>query len=377
LLAPRADDASVEPIGSAVRRELEQIEAEAGIELAADPSPPSGDLKSDIESFTTLDACVRARATVDPLLGDAIEALGYDTLTRDACRVLQALKAKNTEGCKPIASSALRNRCEAYVAVLSRDPSLCPVTGTAASVGARDPVCLARASRDERLCAAALLPERTKCRALVLGRAAECGRDDSCVRQVERFKSLLEKPETHSPLMTHLHVEIGAEKGSPEPVTKSLDLDEVASAGAVLYVGSEKVRLLLGAPKNAAWPAPDAPFASPRMFVELALPATAVPGSAASPSRAMKKGSAPTAPSIDLRATDLRLDLLVPKVAVLSAVMAMDTSVEVEELSLEPGGPIRFVLASTLRDTPRVFRVKIDVETFVRERSSRSENPKP
>src|ERR1044071_6588769 len=88
LPAPWGDDASVEPIGPAVRRELEQIEAEAGIELAVDPSPPSGDLKSDIESFTTLDACVRARAMADPLLGDAIEALGYDTLMRDACRIL-------------------------------------------------------------------------------------------------------------------------------------------------------------------------------------------------------------------------------------------------------------------------------------------------
>jgi len=58
-------------------------------------------------------------------------------------------------------------------------------------------------------------------------------------------------------------------------------------------------------------------------------------------------------------------------------VMASNTSVEVEELSLDPGGPIRFVLASTLRDTPKVFRVRIDVETFVRERNGRSENPKP
>src|SRR5262249_3239300 len=113
VIASRGNDASVEPLDPAVRHELEQIEAEAGIELAAHSSPPSGDLRSDIESFTTLDACVRARATVDPLLGDAIEALGYDTLTRDACRILQALKAKNTEACRPIASSALRNRCEA------------------------------------------------------------------------------------------------------------------------------------------------------------------------------------------------------------------------------------------------------------------------
>ena len=243
------------------------------------------------------------------MLGDAIEALGYDTLIRDACRLLQALKAKDGEACKPIASSALRNRCEAYVAVLARDPSRCPVTSAGRGLGARDPVCLARASRDERLCAAALLPERTKCRALVLGRAADCGHDDSCVRQVERFKSLFEKLETHPPLVTHLHIDIAAEKGSPEPATQSLDLDDVASAGAVLQVGSEKVRLFLGAPKNAAWPSPDTPFASPRMFIELAVPSRAIPGSFGRRKR-----------------PDLAFNSWSPKVALLSAVMASGTS---------------------------------------------------
>src|SRR5579859_5282351 len=139
--------------------ELEQMKLEAGIETADDPAPPSGDLKGDIESFTTLDACVRARTAMDPLLGDAIEALGYDALPRDACRILQAMKARNAEACRPIVASGLRARCESYVAIEVGKPNLCPVNGSG-KFAARDAVCLARASRDERMCAAASAGER-------------------------------------------------------------------------------------------------------------------------------------------------------------------------------------------------------------------------
>src|SRR6266542_4900243 len=45
----------------AEKEELARLEAEAGIDLSTDPAPPSGDLKQDVDSFTTLDACVRKR----------------------------------------------------------------------------------------------------------------------------------------------------------------------------------------------------------------------------------------------------------------------------------------------------------------------------
>src|SRR5438874_908997 len=53
-----------------------------------DPPPPAGDLKAEIERFTTLDACVAEKAKLDPLVGDALRAIGYDTFLRDACRQL-------------------------------------------------------------------------------------------------------------------------------------------------------------------------------------------------------------------------------------------------------------------------------------------------
>jgi hypothetical protein len=345
-----------------LQREFDELQAEAGIETHEDPTPPSGDLKADIESFTTLEACVRTRTPSDPLLGDAIDALGYDSLTRDACRILQALKAKTTDACKPIVASALRGRCESHVAVLTGDPSLCPAMN-GGGLAAREPVCLARASRDERLCSAALATDRARCKALVLGRPGDCGRDPSCVRQVERYKSLLEKPSSHPAVATHLRIEV-TEVSRSDAAATLLDIDEVAAGGAVVQLTDERVRLALGAPKSAAWLPAESPLASPRAFIEIAAPLDAVPGLGNS-----KRKDAGAA--IELGPRDVRFDLLVPKVATLSAFTASERVLDIERLSTEPGGSIRFVLTSTLRDAPRVFRVKLDVETFVRERSGR------
>jgi hypothetical protein len=336
-----------------VQRELERLAAEAGIETVADPAPPSGDLKSDVDAFTSLEACVRARAITDPLLGDAIDALGYDALTRDACRILQALKEKRVDACTPIASSALRARCETYVAVFTGDPNACPTNGSG-RFAARDPVCLARANRDERLCAAALVTERARCRALVLGNKAECGRDEGCVRQIERYQGLFEKPTSRPPLPARLRVEVVEQGAAP---AAALDLDDVAAGGAVVRVGPTGTRVSLGVAKSTLWPAADAPEATPKLFLEFSAPPA-------------KKEPALVPAAVPLGKGDLHLDLLVPKVAVLSALLASDSKLEIEQMSVEVGGPIKFVLESTLREAPRNFRVKLAVETFVRERAS-------
>jgi hypothetical protein len=355
-----------------VERELEQLEAEAGIESATDPQPPSGDLKTEIESFTTLDACVRNHAERDALIGDAIDALGYDTLTRDACRILQALKVKDPAPCKRILASALRARCESSVATIAGDPSLCPVLGEVGKLGARDPVCVARASRDERLCVAAPTDDRASCRALVLGRVAECGRNEACIRQLERYKSLSQKPEAHAPLTMKLHLELAAEKGTPEPAVKSFDLDDIAAGGAVIRESGDRIRLTLGAPKSPFWAAPHAPLASPKLFLDLSVPA----GRIERPTTQLNQAGR-TAPALELSLVDLRLDLLLPKVALLSAVTASESKLESSELSTEVGSPIKLVLTSALHDASRSFRVRLEVETFVRDRIGRAAKTTP
>ncbi len=274
---------------------------------------------------------------MDPLLGDAIEALGYEGLPRDACRILQVSKDKNPDACRLIVASGLRARCESYVAIIAGNPNLCPANGSG-KFTARDPVCLARASRDERMCAAASAGERARCRALVLGKKSECGADEACVRQVERYMRLLEKPAQKPALPMHLHVDVSDEKGA---AVSSFDLDEVAAAGAVLRVTSLGTRISLGAPRTVAWPSPQDPLASPKLFLEMTMPPN---------------------PHVDL-------DLSIPKVGLLSAILASDTKLDLRHFSAEQGDPLDFVLSTTLRDAPRTFRVKFDVQSFVREKS--------
>src|SRR5579884_4198000 len=126
----------------------------ASLEPMADPPAPAGNLEGDIESFTTVDACVRAHPIADPLLGDALEAVGYDTFLRDACRVLAAAKARDASPCASIDASALRRRCEATVAEVAGRPDGCPWDVPTKPELGRDPECVAIATPDARLCAA-------------------------------------------------------------------------------------------------------------------------------------------------------------------------------------------------------------------------------
>jgi hypothetical protein len=340
-----------------VAEELAAAEIEAGVEGQRDPPAPGGDLKHDLDTFANLDTCVRAHAVSDPVLADVVDALGYDTLVRDACRTLQALKARDGKLCEPIASSPVRQRCESQVAVLAGEPSLCPRL-TGGMTGARDPVCLARASRDERLCAAAATGDRETCRALVFGRSNECGSDRACIRQVERFRSLLEKPARHTAFPARLHVELTGERGTSEHLEASFDLDEIAAAGAIARSSGDKVRLLVGTPRSARWPTSESPQAKPQLFLALTVPAK---GSSALASHADAEAGLLLGP------TDLTLDLLVPKVGLLSGTLASDRRLVIEAGTLSAGSPLRLTLTAKVNDAPRVFRLKIDLESFVRD----------
>jgi hypothetical protein len=341
------------------------IEIEAGIEQP-DPLAPGGDLRHDLDEFVNLDSCVRAHAVSDSVVADVVDALGYDTLVRDACRTLQALKAKDAKLCGPIAASPLRQRCETQVAVLAAEPALCPRLSGVMS-GARDPVCLARASRDERLCMAAAAGERETCRALVLGRSSECGGDRACIRQIERFRSLLEKPARHTPFPARLHVELTGERGASEHFDAKFDLDEVAAAGAVARTAGDKVRLLIGTPRSALWPSWESPLATPQLFLVIAVPTRA-------PSAPAPRGDAGA--GFLLGPSDLTLDLLIPKVGLLSGSVATDRRVVTETITPSAGSPLRLSLTAKVNDATRVFRVRIDVESFVRDGDSQTTGKK-
>ena len=62
---PTTDRELREPASPRLAAELARLEREAGIERTRDPPAPSGDLRADLDSFTTREACIRDRAPKD------------------------------------------------------------------------------------------------------------------------------------------------------------------------------------------------------------------------------------------------------------------------------------------------------------------------
>lgn len=335
-------------------RELAALRAEAGID-PPDPEANPGDLLGEVASFASLDACVRAHAVKDPLLGDAIDALGYDALVRDACRTLQALHDGDPKPCAPIAASALRKECAFAVAALLGKPAICPLGGTDAREEAREPLCLAWASRDARLCAAALGSERTACEALIAGDPRTCGPDTACARRVARYGALSGKaPKTtarpDAAAVGRVHVELHGAQGTPDPGVTSADFVDLAAAGVVVHKTDGGIRVSVGSKKSALWGNWDAPGATPHLSLEFTLPA-----------RDLHDASA------IVGVEHASFDLLWPKVATFSNATAPSLKVEVVEIATEVGGPVKFQATALIGSAPRAYEAKFDVTSFVRD----------
>jgi hypothetical protein len=165
---PSDDPPNLTSIAHALR-----VDASALTETEA-PPPPSGDLAADIASFTTLDACVRQHASLDPLVADALGALGYDTFLKDVCRILEAAHTRSTAPCALIDASGLRIECSMVLAVTIHAPDDCPLRVDGAPQLGRDPTCLAAASGEARLCAGELRDRRVRCEAIALSDDARC-----------------------------------------------------------------------------------------------------------------------------------------------------------------------------------------------------------
>ena len=111
--------------------------------VALDPPRPSGDLRADLDAFTTVEACAEKRAGIDPLVGDALDAIGYETFLRDACRMLDAMKAEDAKRCDAIDASSLRARCRARVAMVAGRADDCPLRSESEPALGREPACVA------------------------------------------------------------------------------------------------------------------------------------------------------------------------------------------------------------------------------------------
>jgi hypothetical protein len=171
------------------------------LESKADPPPPAGDLQSEIDAFTTEGACIEARAKVDPLLGDVLEAIGYETLLRDACVLLEAARSRDPKRCAAIDASIFRERCEATVAEVAANPDACPWAIASRPRDGRDPACVAIALRDRRLCASVRQTKaRATCEAVAGHEPKACARvaglasQAQCLRTATRWSRAIVSP---------------------------------------------------------------------------------------------------------------------------------------------------------------------------------------
>lgn len=338
---------------------------DAGEFEAMDPPAPPGDLKADIDRFTTVEACALERARLDPLLGDALEAIGYDTFLRDACRVIEAAKANDANRCAAIDASSLEARCRATVAEVAGTPDACPWETSSRPARGRDPRCLAVASRDTRLCAAVADPlERATCEATLDASDRSCatlstrGARSRCSRDADRWRGVLASaregehggPSAHEPPLAvagRLHVERTDHADAAEAI--DVDLTPDLARGITLMQQRDGARLVLGPLTETGL---DFIAPSPHVRASLALELTAVTG---------PHGAGTTA-RIE------RAELVVPGRPPLSTPGAQSTlAVKVDKLDPVRGGSVAVVVDGDISASGSSWRVHADAATFVRD----------
>jgi hypothetical protein len=337
------------------------------LEARIDPPAPAGDLKTEIEQFTTVDACVETRAKLDPLLGDALESIGYDTFLRDACRLIDAAKAQDANRCATIDASALEARCRATVAEVVSSPEACPWEAPSGPLHVREPRCVAIASRSVGLCNA--VPDaldRATCKATLIHDDGPCVAVRSraerarCSRDALRWRRLLvseaAKPsdapaEDEPPMVTgNLHIESadGADKTPPIDVDLGPDL----ARGVTLLDLRDGARLTLGE-LTASGPGFIAP--SPHVRASLAL-------------ELFVPRAPPSAHAESAVARIERAELLVPGRPPASIPGGTSTLVaKVGKLAHRRGGAVAVVVDGDIASGIWRWRVHAEATTFVRD----------
>ncbi len=328
----------------------------ASLEAPSDPPAPAGDLRAEIERFTTIDACVKERAAIDPLIGDALEAIGYDTFVLDACRMLDAAKAKEVKRCAAIDASPLRARCESVVAIAMGDPDACPwLVPTRVQLG-RDATCLAVTTRDARLCAA-LRSEAPQCEALVARDEKRCdalAREPArahCRRDVKRFAPLLASiaadAATSTPIAVSAKLELHALEGTQEPTTANVDLRDDFARGVVLLEQLDGVRFDVGDLRELRG---STGFFAPQPLDRAHFGATLF----------VARGTA----NARIESTEVG----VPSSATLVTPAVHSTvKATLAKLDHARGGEVKLVLEGEIGSSPRGYRVKVEIVTFVRD----------
>jgi hypothetical protein len=342
--APRPEPA---PAASLVKlAHLLGVDAGGLVDPGPPPSPP-GDLAAEVEQFATLDACVKEHGSKDPLVSDALGALGYDTFLKDVCRSLEAAHTKSPKPCALIDASGLRRECLSMLAITTASPEACPLRVEDSAQLGRDPTCLAVASGDVRLCAGEGRERRARCEALATrddGRCRVLGTSrPACVRDVARWKSTIAAP-THAEAPVKVSARVALSSVSPGVDGGKLDVDlrSLAESGIVLVTEhSGEISCQVGVSRESG-AAPLAP--SPEMGSRFAF-AFAI---ARDDSTSLRHFEA----ELPGRAV-----LVVPP-------LHFDGTVAMTH-ARKRGEPVSITLRGTVAAAPRPYDVEIDLETFV------------
>ena len=348
---------SVAPASPSSIAETLGIDA-GGLVDTADPPPPAGDLKADLDRFVNVETCVKERANVDPLVGDGLRAIGYDTFLRDACRLLEAAKDKKRETCDRIDSSPMRARCQSWVAMVAQTPDTCPLIFEGVATRGRNVTCLAVAGKDPRLCAGeARTATRATCEALSSREEARCDTlvpsdRPGCKRELARWRSLLATPLTGMPKLptSRGKLTVKGDAGTPDPPTSEADLASEIARGGVVVTSRERSRVELGmiGESETSRIAPS-PNRRPRLGLAVLL----------------EPGPTPKDPQ---KALLERLELEIPGEATLVYPgVRCDCRVTTSRVERTRGGEIALAVQGTVSAGTRTYKIDVDLATFVRD----------
>lgn len=352
-----APAASVTPASPASVMSLLGLDAGA-LGETIDPPAPAGDLKADLDRFVNVDTCVKERANIDPLLGDALRAIGYDTFVRDACRLLEAAKDRSREKCERIDSSAMRSRCQSWVAMVAQTPDACPLQFEGIPTRGRNMTCLAVAGKDPRLCAGEpRTAVRATCEAMSTQEAARCDAllpNDvpACRRELARWKSLLAAPLSGLAKLPAARgkLVVKGEAGTPDPPTTEADLATEVARGAVVVTSRDRARVEVGmiGESETSRIAP-----SPNRRARLGVAVLLEPG--ATPKD-------PPKPLLE------RLELEIPGEATLVTPTARcDCKITTARADRTRGGELVLAVQGTIGAGNRTYKIDVDLGTFVRD----------
>ncbi|MAQ19340.1 MAG: hypothetical protein CMN30_31635 [Sandaracinus sp.] len=170
-----ATDPAEEPPGP----ERASREDEAPPDEAPPASPWPADVRSlheSLEHFESVDACVAGlRPGLAVEVAELFADLQYVDALHEVCRGLDAVKRGDPETCDGLTSSVVARQCRTRLATYHGTPEACPSDRTTA--GARDPLCLAWATRNAGLCDAAPAHLQGRCLAVATGEPGRCRRD--------------------------------------------------------------------------------------------------------------------------------------------------------------------------------------------------------